>query len=318
MWCASNRAAGSRPAIIRITHRLELAAARPTGTPTSTSATTRTISRCASDASQVLMWNGVGGSTNVYGAIWPRYRPSDFRKGDEHGLQPDWPMSLRGPRALLRAGRPPDRHQRPRRRPRHAAAPARPDAAAAADRGRGACWRARSTSSGWHWWPAEAAVISEDYDGRPACNGCGICNGCPRGSMSKYSLSVWPKALAAGAKLRTHARVLRIERTRRAGDRRAFRRPHHRARAVPGRERGDRGGQRRRHAAPAAGHATISPTAPIRSGATCCTIRWSSSEMWLDEPHRGPHGLCRLADQPRVRRDRRLAAASSTASTSTA
>ena len=39
------------------------------------------------------MWNGVGGSTNVYGAIWPRYRPSDFRKGDEHGLQPNWPIS---------------------------------------------------------------------------------------------------------------------------------------------------------------------------------------------------------------------------------
>ena len=29
-----------------------------------------------SDSSQVLMWNGVGGSTNVYGAIWPRFRPS--------------------------------------------------------------------------------------------------------------------------------------------------------------------------------------------------------------------------------------------------
>ena len=45
------------------------------------------------NSSQVLMWNGVGGSTNVYGAIWPRYRPSDFRKGDEHGLQPNWPIS---------------------------------------------------------------------------------------------------------------------------------------------------------------------------------------------------------------------------------
>jgi len=42
-------------------------------------------------------------------------------------------------------------------------------------------------------------VISEGYDGRPACNGCGICSSCPRGSMSKYSLSIWPKALAAGA-----------------------------------------------------------------------------------------------------------------------
>ena len=45
------------------------------------------------DSSQVLMWNAVGGSTNVYGAIWPRYRPSDFRKGTEHGLAPDWPIT---------------------------------------------------------------------------------------------------------------------------------------------------------------------------------------------------------------------------------
>ena len=32
-----------------------------------------------------LMWNGVGGSTTVYTATWPRFRPSDFRKGTEHG-----------------------------------------------------------------------------------------------------------------------------------------------------------------------------------------------------------------------------------------
>src|SRR6185312_6807625 len=45
----------------------------------------------------------------------------------------------------------------------------------------------------------------------PACNGCGVCNGCPRGSMSKFSISVWPKALAAGTELRTYARAIRIE-----------------------------------------------------------------------------------------------------------
>jgi choline dehydrogenase-like flavoprotein len=25
--------------------------------------------------------------------FWPRYRPSDFRKGAEHGLAPDWPIA---------------------------------------------------------------------------------------------------------------------------------------------------------------------------------------------------------------------------------
>ena len=44
-------------------------------------------------SSNILMWNAVGGSTNVYTALWPRYRPSDFRKGVEHGLAPDWPIS---------------------------------------------------------------------------------------------------------------------------------------------------------------------------------------------------------------------------------
>ena len=53
------------------------------------------------NSSQVLMWNGVGGSTNVYGAIWPRYRPSDFRKGDEHGLQLELADYIRRARALL-------------------------------------------------------------------------------------------------------------------------------------------------------------------------------------------------------------------------
>ena len=39
-----------------------------------------------------LMWSGVGGATTIYTATWPRFRPSDFRKGREHGLAPDWPI----------------------------------------------------------------------------------------------------------------------------------------------------------------------------------------------------------------------------------
>ena len=41
-----------------------------------------------------LMWNGVGGSSVVYTGAWPRYRPSDFRKGTEHGLAPDMPAAV--------------------------------------------------------------------------------------------------------------------------------------------------------------------------------------------------------------------------------
>ncbi|MFO1060518.1 MAG: GMC family oxidoreductase [Dongiaceae bacterium] len=161
--------------------------------------------------SNVLMWNAVGGSTAIYTAIWPRYRPSDFRKGTEHGLAPDWPIAYEDlapwydevDRVVGTSGLAGD-----------LALPARPDfptpplplrpvgrrLAGAFDR------------LGWHWWPMPAAVISEDYDGRPACNGCAACAcGCPRGSMGNFALSIWPRALAAGVELRTGARVDRIE-----------------------------------------------------------------------------------------------------------
>src|SRR6478609_6914806 len=46
-----------------------------------------------SQSENTLMWNAVGGSSVVFTATWPRFRPSDFRKGTEHGCQPDWPFS---------------------------------------------------------------------------------------------------------------------------------------------------------------------------------------------------------------------------------
>jgi 2-methyl-1,2-propanediol dehydrogenase len=166
------------------------------------------------NSSQVLMWNAVGGSTNIYGALWPRYRPSDFRKGVEHGLAPDWPITyediadhydradrLVGVSGL--AGNP--------AMPAHGPYPTPPLPMRASSKA-----LARAFDKlGWHWWTLPAGVISEDYDGRPACNGCGACvAGCARNSMSKFSLSVWPKALKAGVELRTHAAVEQIERGR--------------------------------------------------------------------------------------------------------
>jgi choline dehydrogenase-like flavoprotein len=166
-----------------------------------------------SNSSQVLMWNGVGGSTNVYGALWPRYRPSDFRKGQEHGLAPDWPITYedlapyyeRADRIVGVSGLAGDPSM-----PSQDAYPTPPVPLGAASRRLSRAF----DRLGWHWWPVPAGVISQDYDGRPGCHGCGICNGCPRGSMSKFSLSVWPRALEAGVDLRTHARVIRIEQGR--------------------------------------------------------------------------------------------------------
>ena len=161
--------------------------------------------------SHALMWNGIGGSTNVYAALWPRLRPSDFRKGVEHGLAPDWPIAYEdlapfyddADKLVGVSGLTGDLGMPPR-----APYPCRPLPMRASGRKIADGF----DKLGWHWWPMPAGIISEIYDGRAACNGCGNCaSGCPRGSMAKMSLTLWPRALAAGVQLRTGARVERIE-----------------------------------------------------------------------------------------------------------
>ena len=64
---------------------------------------------------------------------------------------------------------------------------------------------------GWHWWPADNGIITEDYDGRTACVHCGACrNGCPRGSLATVTWTYWPRALRNGVELRSNARVEEI------------------------------------------------------------------------------------------------------------
>jgi len=161
--------------------------------------------------SHALMWNGVGGSTNVFAALWPRFRPSDFRKGREHGLAPDWPITYEdlapfydeADRLVGVSGLTGDAGLPPRAPYPLGPLPMRASGRAIAQ---------GFERLDWHWWPMPAGIISESYDGRAACNGCGNCaSGCPRGSMAKMSITLWPKALAAGAELRPGARVERIE-----------------------------------------------------------------------------------------------------------
>ncbi|MCC6790965.1 MAG: GMC family oxidoreductase [Thermomicrobiales bacterium] len=158
-----------------------------------------------------LMWNAVGGSTAIYTATWPRFRPSDFRKGTEHGCQPDWPFTYEdlepwfeqndadcGVSGML--GDPAIPPRGPFTTP--------PISHGAVAEVAGAGFE----KLGWHWWTMPLSIISEGYDGRLACNRCGNCqSGCPRGSIADVSVTHWPKAIAAGAELRTNARDARIE-----------------------------------------------------------------------------------------------------------
>ncbi len=163
------------------------------------------------DSEHTLMWNGIGGSTVVYTAVWPRFRPSDFRKGAEHGLAPDWPITYEDlapfydevDRMVGVGGLDGD----PAIPPRGAFPVAGPAHGRFGERTGRAFDRL-----GWHRWPMPVAILGEDFDGRPACNNCSACqSGCPTGAMYDVSLHMIPKAIAAGAHVIADARVETIE-----------------------------------------------------------------------------------------------------------
>jgi choline dehydrogenase-like flavoprotein len=157
-----------------------------------------------------LMFNGVGGSTILYGAHWMRFLPSDFRVRSLDGVADDWPLNYDelapwydeadqqfGVSGI--AGDPayPDRPEYllPQL-PIHAIGER---VAAAHDR------------LGWHWWPGSNAIASVPHDGRRQCVQRGTCGfGCNEGAKASVDRTHWPKALALGARLITNATVTEI------------------------------------------------------------------------------------------------------------
>ena len=73
-----------------------------------------------------------------------------------------------------------------------------------------------STALGYKPFPTPSAIISQAYDGRPACDYCGFCSsyGCHIGAKSSTLVSVIPKAVASGNfEMRTGCRVIRINKS---------------------------------------------------------------------------------------------------------
>lgn len=157
-----------------------------------------------------MMFNGVGGSTLHYLAGWPRYRPSDFRRGTEHGLEGiiDWPFGYeeiedyyrQGDAAVGISGLVGD----PSNPPRPPRDPVIPPGKLGLKAAKG------FNDLGWAWWPGDNAIITRGRPARLPCNACGSCIGCPRGSLGSADHTFWPGALAHGAELRTNARVSQI------------------------------------------------------------------------------------------------------------
>lgn len=160
--------------------------------------------------STIRMVNGVGGSALRYSAHWPRLKPVDFRKGTEHGLAPDWPISYEDLEPFFEindnemgiAGLPGDPAQPPKNSKVLPHIPL-------GEFGRTIAGGFERL--GWHWWPLDNAIVTQQFDDRLPCNHCGQCVlGCPRGSVSTSMTSYWPRAVRNGASLRTWCRVERI------------------------------------------------------------------------------------------------------------
>lgn len=158
-----------------------------------------------------LMYAGVGGSANLYGAQWMHFLPSDFKVRSLDGVADDWPITyeellpfqLEIERQVGVSGLSGDPAYPPRGPYPFPALPMG---------GVGRKGIEGQEKKGWHWWPGSNAIPSEQFGQLNACVRRGTClTGCPEGAKSTTDRSHWPMALKAGAILATSARVSEIE-----------------------------------------------------------------------------------------------------------
>ena len=160
-------------------------------------------------AVSVANFNGVGGGTILYSAHFPRFKPSDFKVKSLDGVADDWPIDYKtldpyfaqNDRNMGVSGLAGDPaipwHEPP--------LPPIPIGRMGEAMGRGL------NKLGWHWWPSDAAIISEDYEGRGKCLNLGPCNsGCAQGAKSSVDVAYWPVNQRLGVELRTRCRVSQI------------------------------------------------------------------------------------------------------------
>jgi choline dehydrogenase-like flavoprotein len=157
----------------------------------------------------VVNFNGVGGSTILYGAHFPRLHPSDFKVRSLDGVADDWPIDYatlepyfaENDRMMGVSGIAGD----PMYPPKDPPLPPIAMGLVGETLARG------YNELGWHWWPSDSAIISEPYADRDRCRYLGPClSGCSQGGKSSTDITYWPKAVQRGVELRTRCRVREI------------------------------------------------------------------------------------------------------------
>lgn len=155
----------------------------------------------------IINFNGVGGSTVVWNALWHRLLPSDFRVRTLDGVAADWPISYdelapfydEVEEAMGVSGLAGD--------PAYPARGPYPLPAFPIER-MGIKFAEAMNRLGWHWWPGINAIPSRPWRRLNACVRRGVCGmGCADGAKAATYLTHWPDAVEAGARLVTGARV---------------------------------------------------------------------------------------------------------------
>ena len=157
----------------------------------------------------VANFNGVGGGTILYSGHFPRLKPSDFKTRTLDGVGEDWPVDYytlepyfaqndRNMGVSGLAGDPAIPYNEP-------PLPPVPIGKMGEVMGKGL------NKLGWHWWPSDSAIITEDYEGREKCINLGPCNyGCAQGAKSSVDIAYWPMNQRLGVELKTRCRVREI------------------------------------------------------------------------------------------------------------
>jgi choline dehydrogenase-like flavoprotein len=157
----------------------------------------------------VSMFNAVGGSTILYAAHFPRFHPSDFRAKSLDGVADDWPIDYRllepyydvNARMMGVSGLAGDPAYPPKEVPLPPVALGKLGETLAGGFDR----------LGWHWWPSDSAITTQEYEGRAPCINAGTClSGCAQGAKASTDITYWPPAIRQGVKLATHCRVREV------------------------------------------------------------------------------------------------------------
>ena len=154
-------------------------------------------------------FNAVGGSTINFLGHWPRMRPSDFHTKTLDDVAEDWPLDYATLAPFY------DMNDQVTGVSGLKGNPAYPDYAPPLPPipigTLGQTLAKGFNKMGWHWWPSDVSILSQDHDGRQKCVNAGTCDlGCTAGAKGGTNFTYWPILTKAGVEVRTECRVREI------------------------------------------------------------------------------------------------------------